>query len=137
MAGCEPVQENLLEDSRTEALKRTVIAQFSRVIDIAPYLGAELHEVLAGISEAGKLADFIAANLDLALPAKAELLAIDDVTHRLERLAEFLGQELGGLEVGKQIQGKVKSPTNQNHPEKPPPRPPQWSRQALAAGRGA
>src|SRR5258708_21383972 len=35
---------------------RTVIAQFSRVIDIAPYLGAELHEVLAGINEAGKLA---------------------------------------------------------------------------------
>jgi len=85
MAEPEPLQENLLEDSRTEALKRTVIAQFSRVIDIAPYLGAELHEVLAGIQEAGKLADFIAANLDLALPAKAELLAIDDVTRRLER----------------------------------------------------
>jgi len=69
MAEPEPLQENLLEDSRTEALKRTVIAQFSRVIDIAPYLGAELHEVLAGITEAGKLADFIAANLDLALKA--------------------------------------------------------------------
>src|SRR5437773_9415752 len=50
MADSEPLSENLLEDSRTEALKRTVIAQFSRVIDIAPYLGAELHEVLAGIN---------------------------------------------------------------------------------------
>src|SRR5213075_2742269 len=94
MAESESLQENTLEDARTEALKRTVIAQFSRVIDIAPYLGAELHEVLAGINEAGKLADFIAANLDLALPAKAELLAIDDVTKRLERLGEFLMQEL-------------------------------------------
>src|SRR2546427_1043468 len=45
------------EDARTEALKRTVHAQFSRVIDIAPYLGEELHEVLAGITDAGKLAD--------------------------------------------------------------------------------
>src|SRR5213596_3566468 len=53
MAGFEPLAENLLEDARTEALKRTVIAQFSRVIDIEPYLGAELHEVLAGITEAG------------------------------------------------------------------------------------
>ena len=94
MADYQPLAENLLEDARTEALKRTVIAQFSRVIDIAPYLGAELHEVLAGITEAGKLADFISANLDLALPAKAELLAVDDVTRRLERLAEFLQQEL-------------------------------------------
>ncbi|HEV2669901.1 MAG TPA: endopeptidase La [Gemmatimonadales bacterium] len=117
MAEYEPLQENTLEDARTEALKRTVIAQFSRVIDIAPYLGAELHEVLAGISEAGKLADFIAANLDLALPAKAELLAIDDVTRRLERLAEFLVQELQVLEVGTQIQEKVKNRLDQNQRE--------------------
>ena len=117
MAGFDPLSENLLEDARTEALKRTVIAQFSRVIDIAPYLGAELHEVLAGITEAGKLADFIAANLDLALPAKAELLAIDDVTRRLERLAEFLVQELEVLEVGTQIQEKVKSRLDQNQRE--------------------
>ena len=117
MAEAEPLTENLLEDGRTEALKRTVIAQFSRVIDIAPYLGAELHEVLAGISEAGKLADFIAANLDLALPAKAELLAVDDVTHRLERLADFLVQELQVLEVGTQIQEKVKSRLDQNQRE--------------------
>ena len=117
MAEYEPLTENVLEDARTEALKRTVIAQFSRVIDIAPYLGAELHEVLAGIAEAGKLADFIAANLDLALPAKAELLAVDDVTRRLERLAEFLAQELEVLEVGTQIQEKVKSRLEQNQRE--------------------
>jgi ATP-dependent Lon protease len=117
MAGFEALQENTLEDARTEALKRTVIAQFSRVIDIAPYLGAELHEVLSGITEAGKLADFIAANLDIALPAKAELLAIDDVTHRLERLGEFLMQELQVLEVGTQIQEKVKTRLDQNQRE--------------------
>ena len=117
MAEPEPLTENTLEDSRTEALKRTVIAQFSRVIDIAPYLGAELHEVLSGITEAGKLADFIAANLDLALPAKAELLAIDDVTRRLERLQEFLVQELQVLEVGTQIQEKVKTRLDQNQRE--------------------
>src|SRR6266540_2795827 len=89
MAEPEPLQENLLEDSRTEALKRTVIAQFSRVIDIAPYLGAELHEVLA----------------------------IDDVTRRLERLADFLVQELQVLEVGSQIQEKVKTRLDQNQRE--------------------
>src|SRR6184192_1964234 len=105
------------EDARTEALKRTVHAQFSRVIDIAPYLGEELHEVLVGISDAGKLADFVAANLDLALPAKAELLAIDDVNRRLERLAELLGQELQVLEVGSQIQEKVRTRLDQNQRE--------------------
>src|SRR6266571_5412495 len=76
----------LTEDARTEALKRTVHAQFSRVIDIAPYLGEELHEVLAGITDAGKLAD-------------------------------LLGQELQVLEVGSQIQEKVKSRLDQNQRE--------------------
>src|SRR3989454_10205890 len=77
----------------------------------------ELHEVLVGITEGGKLADFVAANLDLALPAKAELLAIDDVNRRLERLAELLGQELQVLEVGSQIQEKVRTRLDQNQRE--------------------
>src|SRR2546430_2357957 len=86
VAGYETLVSGAPEDARTEALKRTVQAQFSRVIDIAPYLGEELHEVLAGITDGSKLADFAAANLDLALPAKAELLSIDDVNRRLDRL---------------------------------------------------
>src|SRR6266704_2699495 len=92
VAGYEPLPNTVLEDARTEALKRTVHAQFSRVIDIAPYLGEELHEVLVGISDAGKLADFVAANLDLALPAKAELLAIDEVKKVVDRELKRLRQ---------------------------------------------
>jgi ATP-dependent Lon protease len=117
VAGYETLSNTVPEDARTEALKRTVHAQFSRVIDIAPYLGEELHEVLVGITEGGKLADFVAANLDLALPAKAELLAIDEVNRRLERLAELLGQELQVLEVGSQIQEKVRTRLDQNQRE--------------------
>src|SRR5205807_1536100 len=77
----------------------------------------ELYEVLVGITDAGKLADFVAANLDLALPPKAELLALDDVNRRLERLAELLGQELQVLEVGSQIQEKVRTRLDQNQRE--------------------
>ncbi len=117
VAAYEPLPPTVVEDARTEALKRTVHAQFSRVIDIAPYLGEELHDVLAGITDAAKLADFVAANLDLALPAKAELLAIAEVNRRLERLAELLGQELQVLEVGSQIQEKVKSRLDANQRE--------------------
>src|SRR5256712_9259349 len=51
----------LPEDPRTDALQRTVHRQFSRPIDHAPHLRTTLHEVLAGITDAGKLADFVAA----------------------------------------------------------------------------
>src|SRR5213083_751775 len=109
--------EKPVEDAKVEALKRSVYAQFARVIDIAPYLGSELHEVLEGVTDPGKLADFVAANIDIALPAKAELLALDDVNRRLERLAELLGQELQVLEVGSQIQEKVRTRLDQNQRE--------------------
>ena len=117
VARYELMPQSVVQDARTEALKRTVHTQFSRVIDIAPYLGEELHEVLGGVTDAGKLADFVAANLELALPAKAELLAIADVDRRLERLAELLGQELQVLEVGSQIQEKVRTRLDQNQRE--------------------
>src|SRR5947209_7999628 len=109
--------EKTVEDAKVEALKRSVYAQFARVIDIAPYLGSELHEVLEGVTDPGKLADFVAANLDIALPAKAELLASSDVTRRLERLTEFLAEELQVLEVGHQIQEKVKARLDEHQRE--------------------
>lgn len=105
------------DDARTEALKRAVQGQFTRVIDLAPYLGNELHDVLAGINEPGKLADFVAANLDIALHPKAELLALADVRARLERLTELLAEELQVLEVGSQIQQKVKARLDDNQRE--------------------
>src|SRR6266581_258894 len=86
VASYETFPSTVAEDARTEALKRAVHAQFSRVID-------------------------------LALPAKAELLALDDVNRRLERLAELLGQELQVLEVGSQIQEKVRTRLDQNQRE--------------------
>ncbi len=109
--------EKPVEDAKVEALKRSVYAQFARVIDIAPYLGSELHEVLEGVTDPGKLADFVAANIDIALPAKAELLATADVPKRLERLTELLAEELQVLEVGHQIQEKVKARLDEHQRE--------------------
>ena len=54
---------------------------------MTPNLSGELREVLAGITDPGKLADFVAANIDLAVDAKAELLGTGDVAARLERLS--------------------------------------------------
>jgi ATP-dependent Lon protease len=117
VAAYEPMIVEGAEDPRIEPLKRNIIAQFGRVIDLAPYLADELHEVMNGISDPGKLADFVAANLDLALPAKAELLSLGDIPRRLERLAEFLAEELQVLEVGSQIQEKVKAKLDEHQRE--------------------
>src|SRR5207247_1545149 len=120
VAGFETLASTGPEDARTEALKRTVQAQFSRVIDIAPYLGEELHEVLSGITDGSKLADFAAANLDLALPAKAELLSIEAVNRRLSRLAALLRQAMPVRAVGPHVPGP---PRPEGRARDPRPRP--------------
>jgi ATP-dependent Lon protease len=117
VAAFEPLATPGAEDPRVEPLKRNVVAQFGRVIDLAPYLAEELHEVLEGITDPGKLADFVAANLDLALPARVELLSLGDIPRRLERLAELLAEELQVLEVGSQIQEKVKAKLDEHQRE--------------------
>src|SRR2546423_6611575 len=68
VAGYETFAATQPEGARTEAPKRTVPAPFSPVIDLAPYLGEELHEGPVGISDPGKLADFVAATLHLPPP---------------------------------------------------------------------
>src|SRR5438270_12232108 len=50
VAGYETLASGAPEDARTEALKRTVQAECSRVVDIVPYLGEGLHQVPAGIT---------------------------------------------------------------------------------------
>ena len=115
-AGFAPVPIVIGDPLKTEALRRSVTAQMERVIEMTS-LSAELQEVLAGISDAGKLADFVAANLDVAVEAKAELLATGDVTARLERLSALIDQELQVLEVGSQISEKVKSRLDEHQRE--------------------
>ena len=115
-AGFEPIASVVTDALKAEALKRSVTAQMDRVIEMTS-LSTELQEMLAGISDPGKLADFVAANLDIAVEAKAELLATGDVATRLERLGGLITQELQVLEVGTQISEKVKSRLDEHQRE--------------------
>ena len=115
-AGFEIIPSVVGDPLKTEALRRSVTAQMERVVAMTS-LSAELQEVLAGISDPGKLADFVAANLDIAVEAKAELLATGEVAARLERLTGLISQELQVLEVGSQISEKVKSRLDEHQRE--------------------
>ena len=108
-AAYTPIPEHLGDPVQTEALRRQVTAKMLRVIELAPQLAAEMREVLEGITDPGKLADFCAANLSIDVGVKAQLLGMGDVTARLERLTVLVDQELQVLEVGSQISEKLKS----------------------------
>jgi ATP-dependent Lon protease len=111
-----PIPSTVADPLKTEALRRAVTAQMARIIEITG-LSGELQEVLAGITDPGKVADFAAANLDIAVEAKAELLATGDVAARLERLSALIAREMQVLEVGTQISEKVKTRLDEHQRE--------------------
>jgi ATP-dependent Lon protease len=92
----------------TEAMRRTLISQFDQYVKLNKKIPPEILTSLAGIDDAGRLADTIAAHLPLKLEQKQEVLEIFDVRQRLEHLLGLLESELDILQVEKRIRGRVK-----------------------------
>jgi len=91
-----------------EAMRRALISQFDQYVKLNKKIPPEILTSLAGIDDAGRLADTIAAHLPLKLEQKQEVLEIFDVRQRLEHLLGLLESELDILQVEKRIRGRVK-----------------------------
>ena len=91
-----------------EALGRTVIGQFEQYIKLNKKIAPEVLVSLNQIEEPSKLADTVAAHLNLKIAEKQELLEIARVGERLERVFGHMESEIGVLQVEKRIRNRVK-----------------------------
>ena len=94
--------------SESEAMRRTLIAQFEQFVKLNKKIPPEILSSLTGIDDAGRLADIVAAHLPLKLEQKQEVLEISSVKKRLEHLLGLLEGEIDILQVEKRIRGRVK-----------------------------
>src|SRR3954470_24363813 len=106
--GIEPLPADSGTDHETEAMRRTMIQQFDQYVKLNKKIPPEILTSLAGIDEAGRLADTIAAHLPLKLEQKQEVLEMFEVKTRLELLLKLVEGELDILQVEKRIRGRVK-----------------------------
>jgi ATP-dependent Lon protease len=95
-------------DHEVEAMRRTLLAQFDQFVKLNKKIPPEVLTTFAGIDDAGRLADTIAAHLPLKLEQKQRILEMFDVKARLEHLLSLLESELDILQVEKRIRGRVK-----------------------------
>jgi ATP-dependent Lon protease len=107
-ADIEPVPVDANIGHEAEAMRRALINQFDQYVKLNKKIPPEILTSLAGIDDAGRLADTIAAHLPLKLEQKQEVLEIFDVRKRLEHLLGLLEAELDILQVEKRIRGRVK-----------------------------
>ena len=91
-----------------EGLRRALVQQFDQYVKLNKKIPPEILTSLAGIDDAGRLADTIAAHLPLKLEQKQEILEMFPVQKRLEHLLGALEGELDILQVEKRIRGRVK-----------------------------
>jgi ATP-dependent Lon protease len=92
----------------TEALARTVVAQFEQYIKLNKKIPPEVLVSINQIEEPGKLADTVASHLNLKIPEKQELLETVAVSERLEKVFGYMEGEIGVLQVEKRIRNRVK-----------------------------
>ena len=103
-----PVPPETEQKSEVEALRRAVTQQFDQYVKLNKKIPPEILTSIAGIDDAGRLADTIAAHLPLKLENKQAVLDLVDVDKRLEKLLEQLEHEVDILQVEKRIRGRVK-----------------------------
>ena len=96
------------EGAEVEALMRSVVSQFETYAKQNRKMPAETVVQLAEIEEAGKLADAVAANLQVKVADKQAMLVELGPAKRLEMCFALMEGELGVLQVEKKIKSRVK-----------------------------
>jgi len=107
-AEVEPVAEEAVAGPQISALMRSVADQFESYAKLNKKLPAETPMQLREIEEPGRLADAVAANINVKVSDKQALLTEIDTAKRLEMVFAFMEGELGVLQVEKKIRGRVK-----------------------------
>ncbi len=107
-AYAEPIPEKPGDQQEIEALARTAVAQFEQYIKLNKKIPPEVLVSINQIEDPGKLADTIASHLALKIPEKQELLEIETISERLERVFGYMESEIGVLQVEKRIRSRVK-----------------------------
>ena len=96
------------EEAEIEALSRSVVSQFEQYLKLNKKVSPETLVSVNQIEEYGKLVDTIASHLALKIPKKQELLEVDVVSERMEKVISFMEGEIGVLQVEKKIRSRVK-----------------------------
>lgn len=100
--------EEETNDPETDALMRTVLAQFEHYINLSKKITPETLAAVSDIDEPGRLADVITSHLSLKIKDKQEILETIDVRKRLEKLLDILNNEREVLELERKISQRVK-----------------------------
>jgi ATP-dependent Lon protease len=107
-AEVEPIEDEIEKPVETEALSRSVVADFENYVKLNKKVSPEVVSAVSQIEEPSKLADTVASHLAVKIPEKQGVLEITDVFARLEKVLSLMESEVSVLQVEKRIRTRVK-----------------------------
>jgi len=119
-AECQPLpedKETVTDDKEIDALSRSLLAQFEGYSKLNKKIPAELLPSLASMDSPGRLADTVAAHLNLKLEDKQAVLEIDEPRQRIEHVMAQLENEIDVAQIEKKIRSRVKQQMEKNQRE--------------------
>jgi ATP-dependent Lon protease len=108
IADVRELEEGLPEEGEQEALSRSLQSQFEDYVKLSKKVAPEVTGSVSSIDEVSRLADTIAAHLQLKLEEKQDVLEMVDVRERVEHLIALMESDIDVLKVEKRIRGRVK-----------------------------
>ncbi len=102
------MEEAAAESPELQAAARSVVSEFENYVKLNKKVPPEVVVSINKIEEPAKLADTISAHLALKVAEKQQLLELDSVSKRLERILGLMEGEIGVLQVEKKIRNRVK-----------------------------
>ena len=108
IAETELLSDDVPSSRETEVLVRTLSAEFEQYVKLNSKIPREILTSLAGIDAPGRLADTIAAHLNLKNEDKQKMLEILGVHERMEHMLGVMHSEIDLLHVEKRIRSRVK-----------------------------
>jgi len=116
---CKPeaIAQRFSSGGQVETLKRSIMLIFREIIALNPNLTNDLREAAEKIDSAGELADFVVSNIELPLEEKKHIFTTGEHSTRAKLVIDLLIRERNLLELGKQIQSKVKDELDKDQRE--------------------
>jgi ATP-dependent Lon protease len=110
-------EESVVDARESEALIRTLLAQFEKYVQASKKVPQEVLSSLSSIDDPARLVDTIAAQMALDVQDKQAILESFELKERMDLLLNQMDTEIDVLEMEKRIRGRVKKQMEQSQRE--------------------
>ena len=109
VAKVERLKERISGDPDMEALVSSLRQEFQRLAGLIPNFPGNILLTTMNVKDPGRLADFVASNLNLATEEHQEILEELDQRERVRRVMVLVNREIQKQEISKKIQEEIAS----------------------------